>query len=162
MLHAWLAGRNANMTFFKKYGPTPCDKNCHSEHQTLFLLSGEGLGMRLTLTIILLTYTLCSSPDCHYMYSCTCLTADARLQLFGSSANGFGSFKSDLDICMTLEGDTEVRFKVFLSQLATCFSMLHNNLTVADICLHYNFLYAKHKICTSQDCVMQSQNLEYV
>ena len=131
-----------------------------SQHQILFLLSGEGLGMRLT--IILLACTLCSSPDCHYMYSCTCLTADARLQLFGSSANGFGSLKSDLDICMTLEGDTEVRFRVFLSQLATCFSMLHNNWTVADISLHYNFLYAKHKICTSQDCVMHSQNLEFV
>lgn len=26
----------------------------------------------------------------------------AQLDLFGSSANGFGSYKSDLDICLTL------------------------------------------------------------
>ena len=32
---------------FTKYGPTPCDKICCSEHQTLFLLFGEGLGTRL-------------------------------------------------------------------------------------------------------------------
>ena len=35
------------MTFFTKYGPAPCDKNCRSEHQTLFPLFGEGLGTRL-------------------------------------------------------------------------------------------------------------------
>jgi len=35
------------MTFFTKYGTAPCDKNCRSEHQTLFLLFGEGLGTRL-------------------------------------------------------------------------------------------------------------------
>jgi len=34
---------NAIMTFFTKYGPTPCDKNCRSEHQTLFPLFGEDL-----------------------------------------------------------------------------------------------------------------------
>jgi len=32
------------MTFFMKYGPAPCDKNCH---QTLFPRFGEGLGTRL-------------------------------------------------------------------------------------------------------------------
>ena len=43
-------------------------------------------------------------------YSCAfVINTDARLQLFGSSANGFGSFKSDLDICMTLDGNTDVR-----------------------------------------------------
>ena len=35
------------MTFFTKYGPAPCDKNCRSEHQTLFPLFGEGLGTGL-------------------------------------------------------------------------------------------------------------------
>jgi len=35
------------MTFFTKYGPAPCDKNCRSDHQTLFPLFGEGLGTRL-------------------------------------------------------------------------------------------------------------------
>ena len=35
------------MTFFTKYGPAPCDKKCCSDHQTLFLHFGEGLGMRL-------------------------------------------------------------------------------------------------------------------
>ena len=34
------------MIFFTKYCPTPCDKKCCSEHQTLFHFSG-GLGMRL-------------------------------------------------------------------------------------------------------------------
>jgi len=36
------------MTFFTKYGPAPCDKNCRSEHQTLFPRFGEGLGTRLS------------------------------------------------------------------------------------------------------------------
>ena len=36
------------MTFFTKYGPAHCDKNCRSEHQTLFPLFGEGLGTRLS------------------------------------------------------------------------------------------------------------------
>jgi len=39
--------KNAIMTFFTKYGPAPCDKNCRSDHQTLFPLFGEGLGTRL-------------------------------------------------------------------------------------------------------------------
>ena len=30
--------------------------------------------------------------------------AEAKLSLFGSSNNGFGMKKSDLDICMTLDG----------------------------------------------------------
>ncbi|XP_076006661.1 terminal uridylyltransferase 7 [Genypterus blacodes] len=34
--------------------------------------------------------------------------ADARLQLFGSSKNGFGFRKSDLDICMVLEGQETI------------------------------------------------------
>ena len=34
------------MIFFSKYCPTPCDKKCCSEHQTIFHSSG-GLGMRL-------------------------------------------------------------------------------------------------------------------
>ena len=40
------------MTFFTKYGPAPCDKNCRSEHQmqTLFPRFGEGLGTRLLLS----------------------------------------------------------------------------------------------------------------
>ena len=52
---------------------------------------------------------VCMSVDV-YHYSCAfVINTDAWLQLFGSSANGFGSFKSDLDICMTLDGDTDVR-----------------------------------------------------
>jgi len=43
---------------------------------------------------------------------------NARLQLFGSSANGFGSFKSDLDICMTLEGDTEIESSSVIQAVA--------------------------------------------
>ena len=43
--------KNAIMTFFTKYGPTPCDKNRCSEHQTLFPLFGEGLGTRLKETV---------------------------------------------------------------------------------------------------------------
>ena len=35
------------MTFFTKYDPAPCDKKCHSKHQTLFPLFEEGLGTRL-------------------------------------------------------------------------------------------------------------------
>ena len=30
------------------------------------------------------------------------LLADAELKLFGSSANGFSSYKSDLDVCLSL------------------------------------------------------------
>ena len=39
--------KNTIMTLLTKYGPASCDKKCHSEHQTLFPLFGEGLGMRL-------------------------------------------------------------------------------------------------------------------
>jgi hypothetical protein len=36
------------------------------------------------------------------------LYPDAQLQMFGSSANGFGSKNSDLDICLTLPGHDKV------------------------------------------------------
>ena len=49
------------------------------------------------------------SVNVHHHSSAFVINTEARLQLFGSSANGFGSFKSDLDICMTLEGDADVR-----------------------------------------------------
>ena len=35
------------------------------------------------------------------------ILVDARLSLFGSSCNGFGFQNSDLDICMTLEGEDQ-------------------------------------------------------
>ena len=38
---------NAMITFFTPFDPTPCDKKSRSEHQTFFLLFGEGLGTRL-------------------------------------------------------------------------------------------------------------------
>ena len=38
------------------------------------------------------------------MYVCT----GAQLEIFGSSANGFGSKNSDLDICLTLPGHDKV------------------------------------------------------
>lgn len=34
---------------------------------------------------------------------CITIISDATLQLFGSSINGFGSFSSDADICITFE-----------------------------------------------------------
>ena len=49
------------------------------------------------------------SVNVHHHSSAFVINTEARLQLFGSSANGFGSFRSDLDICMTLEGDADVR-----------------------------------------------------
>ena len=36
------------------------------------------------------------------------LYVDAELEMFGSSANGFGSKDSDLDICLTLPGHDKV------------------------------------------------------
>lgn len=36
------------------------------------------------------------------------LYTGARLQLFGSSKNGFGFRQSDLDICMVLEGQESI------------------------------------------------------
>ena len=40
---------------------------------------------------------------------CVCLLpAVADLQMFGSSVNGFGSPKSDLDLCLLLGGEYEV------------------------------------------------------
>ena len=38
---------NAMITSFTPFDPTLCDKKSRSEHQTLFPLFGEGLGMRL-------------------------------------------------------------------------------------------------------------------
>ncbi len=40
------------------------------------------------------------------------LCIGARLELFGSSANGFGSWHSDLDICMILGDQEEVSAEV--------------------------------------------------
>jgi len=40
--------KNAIMTFFTKYSTAPCDRKCRSEHQTLFLFFGEGLGTKLS------------------------------------------------------------------------------------------------------------------
>ena len=34
------------------------------------------------------------------------LSSGATLKLFGSSVNGFGFRQSDMDICMTFDGDT--------------------------------------------------------
>ena len=34
---------NAIITFFMPFDPAPCDKKCHSEHQTLFPLFGGGV-----------------------------------------------------------------------------------------------------------------------
>ena len=34
--------------------------------------------------------------------------AAAKLEIFGSSGNGFGTLDSDLDLCMMLEGVTTV------------------------------------------------------
>ena len=36
---------------------------------------------------------------CHYT---DIFMTDANLELFGSSANGFSSYRSDLDVCLTL------------------------------------------------------------
>lgn len=36
------------------------------------------------------------------------LRADTRLQLFGSSCNGFGFTRSDLDLCLTFENSLEL------------------------------------------------------
>lgn len=43
---------------------------------------------------------------------------DADLEMFGSSANGFGSKLSDLDICLTLPGHDKVH--THLTCVATC------------------------------------------
>lgn len=43
-------------------------------------------------------------------FSCTA----ARLQLFGSSKNGFGFKQSDLDICMVLEGQESLNVRYLL------------------------------------------------
>ena len=40
---------------------------------------------------------------------CTLIAVDAKLTIFGSSANGFGSRSSDLDICMTIPGHDKVQ-----------------------------------------------------
>ena len=37
---------NAIITFFTPFNPTPCDKKCCSEHQTLFPLLGGGVWRR--------------------------------------------------------------------------------------------------------------------
>ena len=34
--------------------------------------------------------------------NCLLILIDAQLELFGSSANGFSSYQSDLDLCLTL------------------------------------------------------------
>ena len=63
---------------------------------------------------------------CISLQFCLFINTDASLQLFGSSANGFGSFKSDLDICMTLDRDTDVRIVTLTcSKLCTKQVQLH-------------------------------------
>ena len=48
ILHAaCIAWGNAIITFFTPFDPAPLDKKSRSEHQTLFPLFGEGLGMRI-------------------------------------------------------------------------------------------------------------------
>ena len=53
-----------------------------------------------------------------YVHACMCMHVQlqlflsmcvgAQLEMFGSSANGFGSKNSDLDICLTLPGHDKV------------------------------------------------------
>ena len=42
------------------------------------------------------------------LFSSSSLT-EAKLELFGSSANGFGSFDSDVDLCLILNEEYTVR-----------------------------------------------------
>ena len=49
-----------------------------------------------------------------------CFT-DGNLELFGSSANGFSSFKSDLDVCLTLpQFETEMVVQYLLTEWLMC------------------------------------------
>lgn len=44
---------------------------------------------------------------------------DADLEMFGSSANGFGSKTSDLDICLTLPGHDKVHTQICICGIST-------------------------------------------
>lgn len=60
-----------------------------------------------------------SRPRCRnrvHMYTSGVFGTGARLQLFGSSKNGFGFRQSDLDICMVLEGKDSINvgLRIFL------------------------------------------------
>ena len=54
------------------------------------------------------THTHACTHTHTHTHTCTRTHTDARLQMFGSSANGFGSKNSDLDLCMTLPNDDKV------------------------------------------------------
>lgn len=41
-------------------------------------------------------------------------TSGTSLHLFGSSANGFGSYKSDLDMCLIMPEDGNVRYWIIV------------------------------------------------
>uniref|UniRef100_A0A671QZJ4 C2H2-type domain-containing protein n=1 Tax=Sinocyclocheilus anshuiensis TaxID=1608454 RepID=A0A671QZJ4_9TELE len=57
----------------------------------------------MTLDFVKLLNDVCE--QCYYAYLLMCIfLTGAKLVLFGSSKNGFGFKQSDLDICMTLEG----------------------------------------------------------
>ena len=52
--------------------------------------------------------------------------AEAKLSLFGSSNNGFGMKKSDLDICMTLDGTYDKRTNGEVAFLNFLLTMTNN------------------------------------
>jgi predicted nucleotidyltransferase len=51
---------------------------------------------------------------CFYNDTCWLLCVGATLEMFGSSANGFGSKSSDLDICLTIPDHDKVLFTFVL------------------------------------------------